>query len=242
MMIEKTKGIVLHQLKYSDSGIVVQVYTRKFGRISFLIKGLRKKKSGRHNVFFQPMFILDLVVYYKGSREMQILKEFSVSHSPVTFQTDVKKGAMAIFMGEVLASVLMEESPHEELFDYIENSVLYFDGCPEGFANFHIAFLSGLSSFLGFEPGLRISEDDKYFDMMNGVFVRIPPQHGNYANQEISGLLSRFFSSSFDEANKISLNGLLRNEVLEVLVRYYSLHLPGLKKIRSLDVLKEVFS
>jgi len=41
--------------------------------------------------------------------------------------------------------------------------------------------------------------------------------------------------------NRIVLNGSLRNDVLDVLVRYYSLHLPGLKKVKSLDVLKEVF-
>ena len=41
--------------------------------------------------------------------------------------------------------------------------------------------------------------------------------------------------------SNILLNGNQRNEVLETLVRYYSLHLPGLKKINSLEVLKEVF-
>jgi hypothetical protein len=34
----------------------------------------------------------------------------------------------------------------------------------------------------------------------------------------------------------------LRNEILETIVKYYSLHLPGLKKINSLEVLKAVFS
>ena len=50
-MLEKTKGIVLQQIKYSDSGIVVWFYTQKFGRQSFILKGLRSKKSGKHNVF-----------------------------------------------------------------------------------------------------------------------------------------------------------------------------------------------
>jgi DNA repair protein RecO (recombination protein O) len=77
-MLEKTRAIVLHQIKYTDSGIIVQMYTRKFGRQSFLIKGMRKKKSGKHNILFQPMFILDMELYYKSSREMQTLKEFSV--------------------------------------------------------------------------------------------------------------------------------------------------------------------
>jgi DNA repair protein RecO (recombination protein O) len=241
-MLEKTRGIVLHQIKYTDSGIVVQMYTRKFGRQSFLIKGMRNRKTGKHNVLLQPMFILDLELYYKPIREMQIVKEFSIPFTPYDIYSNINKTSVAIFLGEVLTSVLKEESPHSELFDYIEESILYFDKCKEGYANFHIAFLAGLSSFLGFEPGRRLKKEDAFFDMENGVFVLTPPVHGNYANEEITGILADFFMASYDSIDKISLSGKIRNEVLETLIRFYSLHLPGLKKIKSLDVLKEVFS
>jgi DNA repair protein RecO (recombination protein O) len=241
-MLEKTRGIILHQIKYTDSGIVAQLYTRKFGRQSFLIRGMRNRKAGKHNILFQPMFILDLEMYYKASREMQVLKEFSVSFTPYDIYSDIKKSCVAIFLGEILTSVLKEESPHEEMFDYIEESIVYFDKSREGFANFHLAFLAGLSSFLGFEPAPKTSADDQFFDMANGIFVTVPPVHGNYANTEISGILADIFASSYDSISKITLNGILRNEVLETLVRYYSLHLPGLKKINSLEVLKVVFS
>jgi DNA repair protein RecO (recombination protein O) len=240
-MIEKTRGIILHQIKYTDSGIVAQLYTRRFGRQSILIKGMRNKKTGKHNIIFQPMFILDLEMYYKESREMQQLKEFSVSYAPYEIHSNIRKSCVAIFLGEVLTSVLKEESPHEEMFDYIEDSIVYFDGCKDNYANFHIAFLAGLSSFLGFEPSLRTSTDDVFFDMKNGVFVPVPPVHGNYATEEISDILAVFFASSYHTSGYIPLTGILRNEVLETLVRYYSLHLPGLKRIKSLEVLKEVF-
>jgi len=241
-MLEKTKGIILNQIRYTDSGIVARMYTRKFGRQSFLIKGMRNRKAGKHNILFQPMFILDLEMNFKASREMQILKEFSVSFSPYDIHSNIKKSCVAIFLGEVMASVLKEESPHEEMFDYIEESIIYFDRCKESFANFHIAFLAGLSSFLGFEPGTRTDICNSFFDMKNGIFVPIPPVHGNYANEEISNILADFFVASYDNMANIILTGTLRNEVLETLVRYYSLHLPGLKKIKSLEVLKEVFS
>jgi len=241
-MIEKTRGIILNQIKYTDSGIVARMYTRNFGRKSFLIKGMRSRKKGKHNILFQPMFILDLVMYYKASREMQIIKEFSVPFAPYNIHSNIKKSSVALFLGEVLTTVLKEESPHEEMFDYIEESIIYFDGCMDGYANFHIAFLAGLSSYLGFEPGPRTDAEHKFFDMTNGIFVAIPPVHGNYANEEISGILAEFFVTSYDSISKIALTGTQRNEVLEDLVRYYSLHLPGLKKINSLEVLKEVFS
>jgi len=241
-MLEKTRGIILHQIKYTDSGIIAQLYTRKFGRQSFLIKGMRNRKTGKHNILFQPLCILDLEMHYKASRELQVLKDFSVSFTPYNIYSDLKKSCVAIFLGEVLTSILKEESPHEEMFDYIEESVIYFDKCKEGFANFHIAFLAGLSSFLGFEPGPRTNINGSYFDMTNGIFVPIPPVHGNYANAEITNILAGFFVASYDTASSIILNGMLRNEVLETLLKYYSLHLPGLKKIKSLEVLKEVFS
>ena len=240
-MIEKTRGIVLHRIKYTDSGIIAQMYTRKSGRQSFLIRGARNRKSGRHSVFLQPMFILDLDTYSKESRSMQTLKEFSVSYTPSDIHSNVRKSCIAIFLAEVLTSVLKEESPNESLFDYIENSIIYFDRCREGYLNFHIAFLAGLSSFLGFEPARRVSAADRYFDMMNGIFVPSPPVSGFYAESEVSAVLSDFFSSSFEKAGEIPLTGIVRNEVLDTILHYYSLHLPGLKKIRSLGVLKEVF-
>lgn len=240
-MIEKTRGIILNQIKYTDSGIIARVYTRNFGRQSVLIRGMRKKKTGKHNILFQPLFILDLEMNYKPSRELQNLREFSVSYSPSGIFSDIKKGSVSIFLGEVLTSVLMEESPNEELFNYLEESIIYFDKSTENYANFHIAFLAGLTSFLGFEPGRRNNADDKFFDMKNGSFLPIPPVHGNYVNEEISVILADFFIASFETASKITLKGAMRNEVLETLLRYYSFHLPGIKKINSLEVLKEVF-
>ncbi len=241
-MLEKSLGIILHQIKYTDSGIVAQIYTREFGRRSFMVKGMRNKKTGKHNVLFQPLFILDMVLYNKESQSMQMLKEFSVSFAPTDIYNDAKKCCMAIFLGEILNSVLREESPHRELFDYIENSVKYFETCKTDYTNFHITFLSGLSTLLGFEPGQRTNERHKYFDMLNGIFVPVPPLHGNFADSEISDILSSFFNTSYENMKNIPLTGKLRNEVLETIIRYYSLHLPGLKQINSLGVMKEIFS
>jgi DNA repair protein RecO (recombination protein O) len=240
-MLEKTKGIVLNQIKYTDSGIVAHIYTRDKGRQSFLIRGMRNRKAGKHNILFQPLFILDLEMIYKPSRAMQTLKEFSVSFAPTGIHSNIKKSSVALFLGEVLSSVLKEESAHNEMFDFIEDSIIYFNNTSEGYANFHIAFLAGLSSFLGFEPGPRADSDDAFFDMINGNFVPIPPVHGNYSNENISNILAKFFSSSYDSIDSIILTGKQRNEVLESLIKYYSLHLPGLKKLKSLEILKEVF-
>lgn len=240
-MLDKTRAIVLHHIKYSDSGIIVYLYTREFGRQTILIKGMRNKKSGRHAGFFQPLFILDMEMYFKEGRNMQSVREFSVAYAPSGIHSDVKKTSVAMFLGEFLYSVLKEETPDYGMFDFIEKSIIFFDKEQKGTANFHIAFLSALSSFLGFEPAPRTAGDEAYFDLKNGRFARVPPVHGDYAGPEISEKLTEFFSASFDGIGEIILKGSMRNEILEVLIRFYSVHLPGLRNFRSLEVLKEVF-
>jgi len=241
-MIESTRAIALYQIKYSDSGIIVQFFTRKFGRISCIIRGMRNRKSGKHNVLFQPLSILDISLYYKPSREIQIIKDFSVSYTPADIYLNVKKGSVAIFMGEVLTSVLREESPNEALFSFLENSIIIYDKCSEGYANYHLSFMAILCSYLGFEPVKSMTCGIKYFDMINGSFVFSPPDHKQYASAAISEILITLFSSNLEKANELILTGSLRNQVLDTLMNYFSLHLPGLKKINSLEVLREVFN
>ncbi len=240
-MLQKTRGIVLHQIKYSDSGIVVQVYTRTNGRVALLVKGLRTKKTGKHNVLFQPLSILDLEIYYSDKRSVQVLREFSSAWPVTGILSDVKKSSIAIFLGEVLNSVLKEESPYPGLFDFIENSLIWFDRTGEGFSNFHIAFLTGMSRYLGFGPQGKTDPANRYFDLLNGIFVPLPPVHGNYADEKISEILSLFFTTSYDSMKEIGLSGPLRNEILDTLIRFYSIHHPGVARINSLGVLREIF-
>jgi DNA repair protein RecO (recombination protein O) len=240
-MLQKSRAVILHQLKYTDSGIIVQAYTREFGRVSVIVKGMRSKKSGKHNALFQPMSVLDLVFYQKESRSVQVLREFSVSYSPLSIYSDIRKSTIAMFLGEMMTSVLREESPNQVMYDFIETSVKYFDLSQSGYSNFHISFLIGLTGYLGFGPGPRSEASGRYFDFENGTFAAMPPVHGNYADPGISSVLAEFLKASFDEAGKISLRGAVRNEVLETIIKYYSTHLPGLKKINSLEVLKEIF-
>ena len=240
-MLEKTKCIALNPVRYSDSSIIARLYSREHGRLSLMVKGINSRKKNKRNIMFQPLFILDLEIYYKTSRELQIMKEATISFTPYNIYSDVKKSCVAIFLGEVLTSILKEESPNIELFDFIEKSIKYYDQSSDGFANFHLAFLAGLSSFMGFEPCKKLNDNQIFFDMKNGCFSEMPPVHGYYSNIENSAILARIFASSFDNVKNIAITGKQRNEILDNLLSYYNLHLPGLTSIKSLEVLQEIF-
>lgn len=240
-MLQKIRGIVLHQIKYTDSGLVVQLYTRESGRLSVLARGVHRKKSGKHNVMFQPMSLLDMEIYFKPSREIQLLREFSFAYPLHDLNSNIRKSSVALFLGEALSSVLREETPNEALFSFIEKSIEWFDESKDKYLNFHISFLAALCRYLGFEPGLPRNENEKFFDMMNGSFVKAPPLHAQYVPEDLSALLALFLQSSIQVSAEIPLNGKQRNDLLETIVRYYSVHLPAIGKLKSLEILRDVF-
>ena len=60
----KTNGIVLHSIKYSDSATIVTMYTRQFGRVSYMVNAVNKKKSVYRASFLHPLSILELDVFH----------------------------------------------------------------------------------------------------------------------------------------------------------------------------------
>ena len=59
-MLATTEGIVLHLIKYRESSVITTIYTRDFGRQSYLINAARSKKSKNKASLLQPLFLVDL--------------------------------------------------------------------------------------------------------------------------------------------------------------------------------------
>lgn len=220
-MLQQVKAIILHSVKYRESGIITQTYTDKYGRQSFLIHGVRKKKSKAKAYIFQPLNIIDIVAYVKENRELQKVKEVQQSIQTKNLHFDIHRSTIAIFLGEVLSRSVRESEPNEQLFQYLEKAIQMLDICHEGLQNFHLIFLIQLSKFIGIYP-VRHTDMDKY-----------------QINEEYS--LSSFLGYSLSEIAELKVNSTLRNKMLDQLLRYYEDHIDGFGQIRSLDILREIF-
>ena len=73
-MIDKTKGLVLSYIKYGDSSIICKIFTDSFGLQSYIINGIRNSKF-KNIALYQPLNILNMVVYHKNSSGIQRIKE-----------------------------------------------------------------------------------------------------------------------------------------------------------------------
>ncbi len=241
-MLEKTEGIVLHTFKHSDSGIISHIFTRKYGRMSFMVKGISRKKGTTHRAYFQPLQPLSIEFYYREKRDLHVIKEASPLFNYLNLHSDIRMNSIIMFLGEVLYKALRPSGPDENLYKYVIDTLEYLDNEKRVMPNFHIGFIIGLTKYLGIAPSNNYSDILKYFDMQNGVYMEHPPLHGYYMGKVYSSLLNEFLKSSINECNNISLSGQNRREFLDDMLVFYSLHLPGFKNIRSLKIYSEMFS
>ncbi len=227
-MLHKTKGIVLHYIKYGDSSIIAYIYTDIFGRQAFMVNGVRSKKSGIRLNHFQPLSILELDVYYKPNRDIQRIKDLRISMMLHTVHNNIVKSSVALFIAEILYKTLREVEPNKPLFDFIYNSVQVLDLKDDGIENYHLAFLLMLSRYLGIFPVIEDSKND-----MGVSFV---------LSEEEKKALTDLYKYSFNNLEKIKMGNNVRSSLLDKFVAYFKLHLEGIGTIKSLAVLKEVFA
>ncbi len=240
-MLYKTRGIVLHYIKYSETSVIVTIYTERFGRQSYIINGVRSKKAKIKANILQPLFLLDMEVYHKPKRDLQRVKE---AQNAVVFSSlpyDIRKSALAIFIAEIIYRAIQEQEPNAELFEYMYNSVQMLDLKESGLSIFHIYFLIHLSKYLGFFPNNNYSEEKCYFDLKAGAFMQIKPFHTLFLDKEQSLIFSQLMDFSADQHASIKISYKEMTELLEKIIEYYRLHNTGISEIKSMSVLKEVF-
>lgn len=220
-MIIKTRGIVLGYVKYGETSIICKIYTEENSIQSFIINGIRKSKS-KNTALYQPLTILDLVIYYKENSGIQRIKEAKLDTIYNSLHRDIKKVSVCYFMSEFLSKILRSSETHESQFNFIVNSLVAFDNIENQYSNFHIQFFIKLTKFYG-------------IDILSSS--QLTPSG---AEDKISRFIDHCINKNYEV--KYNSNKILRNKVLNLLTEYYSRHMDINIKLNSTVVLKEIFN
>ena len=241
-MVEKYTGIVLRTFKYNDSLMVADVFTLQQGRKSFLLPVTHSKKSRVRNVLFQP---LSMVAFTASGRASSSLARISEAQPYILYSSipcDVVKSSIALYLAEVLTYALQENGEDESLFLFLDRAFTWFDAAEEGYADFHLVFMSRLLSFLGIAPNTDGLAVNSYFDLQAGCLVREHPLHPHFLLPAQAARFVSLLRSDFMSVRLLALNREQRGEFLAVLEEYYRLHIPGFPRLRSGEVLREIFA
>jgi DNA repair protein RecO (recombination protein O) len=240
-MIVTTRGIVLHSVKYSETSLIIKIFTEDYGLRSYIIKGVRSKHSKIKPALFQPLNLLDITVYNRDNKNINHLKEVKLAYNYNNVPYDVVKRSMFLFIDEILYKSLKEETSDKTLFKWLWQSFKWCDIYEKDVLNFHLVFLMQLTKFLGFYPNHPVTGNFKYFDLIEGVYKYDEPAHPHYITGELTQMFKKISETSFNIISSLILTNSQRAKLLNVLISYYELHIEGFGNIKSLDVFRDVF-
>jgi DNA repair protein RecO (recombination protein O) len=244
-MIYKTKGIVLNQINYGESDLIVKIYTDQLGLQSYLVHGIRKQNSKIKKGIFQNLSGVAIIAYQNKKNNLHKIKEIKSTYRFQSIPFEIRKSSILLFINEVLNKSIREDVASAELFDFIKESTMLLDRSTQKFSDFHLYFMVQLTKYLGFYPLNTFSETNKIFDLKEGSFQDTIPEHSYFISEPLSKLMSDCLSKDnlIDHYQDfLPLNHLQMKELINIMIQYYQLHIEGFSRLKSFQVLNEVFS
>ena len=240
-MLTKTQAIVLHSLKYGETRLIVDMFTRSQGRQSFIVSIPKSVKGKIKKQLFQPLTLLEIESDLRPKLQLQKLSDVRLASPFSSIPFDPNKLSISLFIAEFLYYALRSEQHNEPLFDYIVNSIQWLDAQTDRFANFHLVFLMRLSRFLGFYPNLDHYQTGDYFDLRESIFLSAPPVHRDFLHPQEAEKIQLMMRMDFPTMHLFRMSHQERNRLLEVSLIYYRLHLPDFPELKSVSVLQELY-
>lgn len=243
-MIQQTKGIVLRAIKYGETSLICNIFTRTYGVQSYLLQGVRSAKSRQHKTaFLQPASLLDLVVYQKPTGNLQRIKELQPDYIYASLQEEVVKNSIALFSVEMLLRLLPEAAPAPELYDFSRAYFEWIDRLPvKQIANFPLFFVIQCGRFLGYNVSGKFSEETPYLSFEDGAFTENPPEtRPLLSSQEAAALDKMLATENPEQVSGVEMNATMRVNVLDWYLEFLHRHTQHLGQIKSLAVLRAIF-
>lgn len=234
--------IALRTVKYNDRHSILSAYSREAGRVSFLLPAGNGREASRRRALTMPLTPLECVASIHPSRDIHTMRDPRALIATHTLHTDPMRGAVALFLCEILQTVLRENQPDEALFAFLCDAVNRLNDPALNPANFHLCFLYRLGRFIGIEPDTDSWAPGRIFDMSEGIFRASPPMHPNYLRPNEAAVVARMARMTWDNMAHYRFNRDERNSILDVMLRYYTIHYTNLATLRSLDVLRALFA
>lgn len=225
-MKQTDEVIVLHRISYSETSLIVTVYSRSNGIQKFIFQGGKKRNSA---VF--PLSICEATYYKRLDSELGKLTSLQSIVNLNGVISNPIKSTIAYFMADVLRQTLQTNQSETALFDFLKAQIEQLNNT-DSLSIFPIVFLVNYTKHIGIMPDLN--ENPSYFNLIDGEF------HSELRIGElvVEGVVCQQLYLLFSgetcgpEADK--------NELLDTLLRYYTIHSPRFNVSASIEIIKEV--
>ena len=232
-MLQTTKAVVLRLIKYGDRSVVLNAYTEQFGARSYLLRPPAKGKP----IALGPLERVELVVAEDPRRELHHVREFRVEKPYLKVPGQPPRALLLLFLQEILSRTLKEEAGDPELFSFVQELLEELDST-EDLPHFPLLVMVRMARQFGFLPGLPGTGED-CFDLREGNYFSGKCVHGEFLGKAETDALALLLKAEASR-NPVQLPSSQRIALLENLLDYFRLHLPGFGQLKSPAVLHAV--
>lgn len=240
-MRQASKAIALSYMKYSETSVIARFYTEAWGVHSFIVKGVRSKKSRFSLAALQPFSLVEIEANVKPMQTLSVLSQLHLKSPLNDIPFNIVKSSIALFIAEIILKTTEANEPNPGLFAFIDGSVHALDETrkPE---NFHLFFVLHLTKYLGFYPTNKYSPSTPIFNLLEGCFESKFEKSEYQLSEKWSQKWSEILSAKMASFEQLPFSRKERGELLHYLITFLNLHLEGMGTIKSLDVLETVFT
>ena len=209
--------IILGYTRFGENRLVLHTLSREYGRRSFLTC----VGKGAGMALFLPLNIVEATIKENPKSQLWNASGITARFPLFGIRDSLYKNTITLFMSEVLLRTVREGVQEDGLYEWCFRSILTLDALTGSSANFPLHFLLDLCEALGF----RASAED------------VMP----FVGEHLAGM-QRLLEAPFAEAMLIPYTGAERNALSDILLRYLEFHTESSINIRSLKVVRELFS
>ncbi|GEA52397.1 DNA repair protein RecO [Vibrio inusitatus NBRC 102082] len=189
---------VLHRRPYTESSLILDVFSEEFGRVTILSKGGRSKRSPLKGALqsFTP-----LLLKWSGGGSMKTLRQAE----PISLGLPLSGVNLysAMYINEILVRVIAQEVPYPELFiDYLHalTELAQADNPEPALRRFELALLNALGYGVDFMhcsgTGEPIDPKMTYrYREQQGFIASVRKDNLTFMGEELIALSERRFNS-----------------------------------------------
>ncbi len=164
MALVTSRAIVLRDHRLGETSKVVVCYTRDYGKVRLVAKGVRKGGS-RFGAALEPLMVSGVVFYLREGRDLSIVSQASIEHELPELRRDVVRMAMGGAVVELLERLLPDHAPDSALFELTERTLEVMSEAPVATLDAVLwRFMLEVACRLGYQPELahcvRCGADD----------------------------------------------------------------------------------
>ena len=234
--IIKSEGIVFRTLKYSETSLILDIYSNDHGIGSYIISGVRKSKSKLANLF-HPMNIIDFVAYHQEDKLSRI-KEASFHYTYDDMYNSIVKSSIGLFIIDLARNAIKEKEAQSETYHLIKQFLMGIDKGTVTLKYAPLNFAVEFAAHMGFELYNNYSDARPYFDLTSGSFVEDLTRSPHCIDAQLSHYLSHIIAGNPD----IQIPKESRSILLDKMVDFYKFHISGFRELKSVDVIRTILS